>query len=49
LVIILVEGELSAVEHVKMAVENCTPVVVVKGTGGAADLLATYVYILNNN
>ncbi|XP_048771384.2 transient receptor potential cation channel subfamily M member 8-like isoform X2 [Ostrea edulis] len=42
LVIILVEGELSAVEHVKLATKNGTPVVVVKGTGGAADLLATY-------
>ena len=44
LVIVLVEGDLSAIEHVKLAVENNIPVVVIEGTGGAADLLAEFMY-----
>nr|XP_022302424.1 uncharacterized protein LOC111110290 [Crassostrea virginica] len=43
LVIVLVEGDLSAIEHVKLAVENNIPVVVIEGTGGAADLLAEFI------
>ncbi|XP_078340024.1 transient receptor potential cation channel subfamily M member 8-like isoform X2 [Crassostrea virginica] len=38
-VMVLVEGDLSAIEHVKLAVENNIPVVIIEGTGGAADLL----------
>ncbi|XP_078339991.1 transient receptor potential cation channel subfamily M member-like 2 isoform X2 [Crassostrea virginica] len=43
LVIVLVEGDLSAIEHVKLAVENNIPVVIIEGTGGAADLLAEFI------
>ncbi|XP_062617598.1 transient receptor potential cation channel subfamily M member 2-like [Saccostrea cucullata] len=39
LVLILVEGDLSAVDHVKLATENGIPVVFMKGTGGLADLI----------
>ncbi|XP_078309609.1 transient receptor potential cation channel subfamily M member 8-like [Crassostrea virginica] len=42
-VIVLVEGDLSAIEHVKLAVENNIPVVIIEGTGGAADLLAEFI------
>ena len=44
MVIVLVEGDLSAIEHVKLAVENNIPVVIIEGTGGAADLLAEFMY-----
>ena len=44
--IVLLEGDLSAIEHVKLAVENNIPVVVIEGTGGAADLLAEFMYTL---
>ncbi|XP_078339995.1 transient receptor potential cation channel subfamily M member 8-like isoform X3 [Crassostrea virginica] len=42
-VIVLVDGDLSAIEHVKLAVENNIPVVIIEGTGGAADLLAKFI------
>ncbi|XP_061195394.1 transient receptor potential cation channel subfamily M member 5-like [Saccostrea echinata] len=40
LVVILVEGDLSTVDHVKLATENGIPVMFVKGTGGLADLMS---------
>ncbi|XP_061195246.1 uncharacterized protein LOC133203486 [Saccostrea echinata] len=47
LVFILVEGDLSAVDHVKQATENGIPVMFVKGTGGLADLLSISMELLN--
>ncbi|XP_062585980.1 transient receptor potential cation channel subfamily M member 5-like isoform X2 [Saccostrea cucullata] len=40
LVVILVEGDLSVVDHVKLAIGNGIPVLFVKGTGGLADLMS---------
>ncbi|XP_062569573.1 uncharacterized protein LOC134231602, partial [Saccostrea cucullata] len=47
LVLILVEGDLSAVDHVKLATENGIPVVFMKGTGGLAGLLSIAMEMLN--
>ena len=48
MVIVLVDGDLSAIEHVKLAVENNIPVVIIEGTGGAADLLAKFMYTIHS-
>ncbi|XP_062617595.1 uncharacterized protein LOC134279255, partial [Saccostrea cucullata] len=40
LLLILVEGDLSAVDHIKLATESGIPVVFMKGTGGLADLMS---------
>ncbi|XP_062603473.1 transient receptor potential cation channel subfamily M member 5-like [Saccostrea cucullata] len=48
LVLILVEGDLSAVDHVKLAIEDGIPVVFIKGTGGLADLLSITMEMLND-
>ncbi|XP_061195247.1 uncharacterized protein LOC133203487 [Saccostrea echinata] len=48
LAIILVEGDLSTVDHVKLATESGIPVVLVKGTGGLADLLSISMDLLND-
>lgn len=47
--LVLVEGDLSAVDHVRRATESGIPVVVVQGTGGAADLLAQHINAVKNN
>lgn len=46
--LVLVEGDLSAVDHVRRATESGIPVVVVQGTGGAADLLAQHINAVKN-
>lgn len=46
--LVLVEGDLSAVDHVRRATESGIPVVVVQGTGGAADLLAQHINAVRN-
>lgn len=48
MVLLVICGDLSALEHVARAVLHDISVVVVKGTGGAADIIATCVMGLVN-